>query len=33
MGDVVFVAITLVFFAVSLAYAAYCERLMPRAGT
>ncbi len=32
MGDVVFLAITLAFFVVSLAYAAYCDQLMPRAG-
>jgi hypothetical protein len=32
MGDVVFLAITVAFFAISLAYAAYCDRLLPRAG-
>ena len=32
MSDVVFLVITLVFFVISLAYAAYCNQLMPRAG-
>jgi hypothetical protein len=32
MSDVVFLAITLIFYVVSLAYAAYCDQLMPRAG-
>jgi hypothetical protein len=32
MGDVVFLAITLAFFAIALAYAAYCDQLLPRTG-
>jgi hypothetical protein len=32
MSDVVFVLITLAFFALALAYAAYCDRLLPRGG-
>lgn len=30
MGDVVFLTVTVLFFVVSLAYAAYCDHLIPR---
>jgi hypothetical protein len=30
MGDVVFLAVTVLFFVVSLSYAAYCDTLIPK---
>ena len=30
MGDVVFLTVTVLFFLVSLAYAAYCDHLIPK---
>jgi hypothetical protein len=30
MGDIAFLALTLVFFGVSLGYVAYCDSLLPR---
>jgi hypothetical protein len=30
MGDIVFLALTLVFFGVSLGYVVYCDSLLPR---
>ena len=30
MGDAVFLAVTALFFVVSLAYAAYCDSLLPK---